>query len=42
MMPIYTRLFNWLGVAGIVCTLIALAVLPLMRKLNADHHAAVH
>lgn len=39
MMPIYTRLFNWLGVAGIVCTLIALAVLPLMRKLNAQHHA---
>jgi len=39
MMPIYTRLFNWLGVAGIVCTLIALAVLPLMRKLNAEHHA---
>ena len=41
MMPIYTRLFNWLGVAGIVCTLIALAVLPWMRKLNAEHHAAV-
>ena len=39
MMPIYTRLFNWLGVAGIVCVLIALAVLPLMRKLNAQHHA---
>lgn len=38
MMPIYTRLFNWLGVAGIICTLIALAVLPLMRKLNAAHH----
>ncbi len=39
MMPIYTRLFNWLGVAGIVCTLIALAVLPIMRKLNAEHQA---
>src|SRR5574337_584806 len=38
MMPLYTRLFNWLGVAGIACTLIALAVLPLMRKLNAQHH----
>jgi proton-dependent oligopeptide transporter, POT family len=41
MMPIYTHLFNWLGAAGIVCTLIALAVLPMMRKLNANHHAAV-
>ncbi|HKT31214.1 MAG TPA: oligopeptide:H+ symporter [Gammaproteobacteria bacterium] len=38
MMPLYTHLFNWLGVAGIVCTLIALAVLPLMRKLDAEHH----
>ena len=38
MMPIYTRLFNSLGIAGIVCTLIALAVLPLMRKLNTAHH----
>ena len=42
MMPIYTRLFNWLGIAGIVCTAIALAVLPLMRRLDASHaaHAA--
>ncbi|TAM92172.1 MAG: MFS transporter, partial [Rhodanobacteraceae bacterium] len=37
MMPIYTRLFNWLGVAGIVCTAIALAVLPIMRYLDAQH-----
>jgi POT family proton-dependent oligopeptide transporter len=36
-LPIYTRLFNWLGVTGIVCTLIALAVLPLMRKLARQH-----
>ncbi len=38
-MPIYTNLFFWLGVAGVVCTLIALAVLPLMKKLSAAHHA---
>ncbi|MGH8282225.1 MAG: MFS transporter, partial [Gammaproteobacteria bacterium] len=38
MMPIYTKLFNALGVAGIICTVIALAMLPLIRKLNADHH----
>ena len=37
MMPIYTRLFNWLGVAGIACTVIALAVLPIMRYLDAQH-----
>jgi POT family proton-dependent oligopeptide transporter len=41
-MPIYTDLFFWLGVAGIVCTLIALAVLPLMKRLSTTHsdHAA--
>lgn len=38
-MPIYTTLFFWLGVAGIICTVIALAVLPLMRKLSAEHNA---
>ncbi|HXS04350.1 MAG TPA: oligopeptide:H+ symporter [Rhodanobacter sp.] len=38
-MPIYTNLFFWLGVAGVICTLIALAVLPLMRKLSTEHHA---
>jgi POT family proton-dependent oligopeptide transporter len=44
MMPIYTRLFDWLGMAGIACTVIALAVLPLMRKLDASHaaHAAAN
>jgi proton-dependent oligopeptide transporter, POT family len=36
-MPIYTQLFNELGFAGIVCTAIALAALPLMRRLNAEH-----
>jgi len=43
MMPIYTRLFDGLGVAGIVCTAIALAVLPVMRKLDAQHaaHASI-
>jgi POT family proton-dependent oligopeptide transporter len=38
-MPIYTNLFCWLGVAGVVCTLIALSVLPLMKKLSAQHKA---
>ncbi len=38
-MPIYTNLFFWLGVAGVICTLIALAVLPMMRKLSAEHTA---
>ncbi|MGH8278393.1 MAG: peptide MFS transporter, partial [Gammaproteobacteria bacterium] len=41
MMPIYTRLFNWLGIAGIACTVVALAVLPFMRKLNAAHREAM-
>jgi len=38
-LPIYTSLFNKLGIAAVICTLIALAVLPLMRKLTATHHA---
>ncbi|MGA9853646.1 MAG: oligopeptide:H+ symporter [Gammaproteobacteria bacterium] len=36
-LPIYTALFNKLGYAAIVCTLIALAVLPVMKKLAAEH-----
>jgi proton-dependent oligopeptide transporter, POT family len=36
-LPIYTALFNKLGFAAIVCTLIALAVLPFMKKLTAEH-----
>lgn len=41
-LAIYTNLFNELGVAGIVCTLIAIAMLPLMNRLSARHadHAA--
>ncbi|HET7930690.1 MAG TPA: oligopeptide:H+ symporter [Rhodanobacteraceae bacterium] len=38
-MPIYTNLFFWLGVAGVACTIVALAVLPLLRKLDAQHAA---
>ena len=38
-LPIYTSLFNKLGMAAIACTLIALAALPLMRRLTAAHHA---
>ncbi|MGH8145295.1 MAG: peptide MFS transporter, partial [Rhodanobacteraceae bacterium] len=41
-MPIYTGLFTRLGVAGIICAILALAVLPVMRRLDAQHaaHAA--
>jgi POT family proton-dependent oligopeptide transporter len=38
-LPIYTSLFNKLGIAALLCTLIALAVLPLMRKLTATHQS---
>ncbi len=38
-MPIYTNLFFWLGVSGVICTLIALAVLPMMKKLSTEHHS---
>ena len=36
-LTIYTALFNKLGFAGITCTLIAIAMLPLMKKLSASH-----
>jgi POT family proton-dependent oligopeptide transporter len=36
-LAIYTSLFNKLGFAGILCTLIAIAMLPLMRKLSLHH-----
>ena len=38
-LPIYTSLFNKLGIAAVICTLIALAVLPMMRRLTATHNA---
>jgi POT family proton-dependent oligopeptide transporter len=38
-LPIYTSLFNKLGVAALVCTAIAIAVLPLMNRLSKAHHA---
>jgi POT family proton-dependent oligopeptide transporter len=38
-LPIYTSLFNKLGIGAVVCTLIALAALPLMRKLTAVHQS---
>jgi len=37
-LPIYTSLFNKLGVAALVCTAIAVAVLPWMKRLSAAHH----
>lgn len=37
MMPIYTSLFTKLGWAGVACTVIALAVLPLIRGLDRAH-----
>lgn len=36
-LPIYTSLFNKLGIAALVCTLIAFAVLPLMKRLSDAH-----
>ena len=38
-LPVYTSLFNQLGMAAIACTLVALAALPLMRRLTAAHNA---
>jgi len=37
-LPIYTSLFNKLGIAALVCTVIAVAVLPLMKRLSDTHH----
>jgi POT family proton-dependent oligopeptide transporter len=36
-LAIYTALFNKLGYAGIGCTLIAIAMLPLMARLSTSH-----
>jgi POT family proton-dependent oligopeptide transporter len=38
-LPIYTSLFNKLGIGAIACTVMALAALPLMRKLTAQHQS---
>ncbi len=40
-LPIYTALFNKLGIAALVCTLIAFAVLPLMKRLSDTHSSNV-
>ena len=40
-LPVYTSLFNKLGFAGVACTAIALAMLPLMKKLSSSHSDAV-
>ena len=39
-LTIYTALFNKLGFAGVACTVIAIAMLPLMNKLSASHSDA--
>ena len=39
-LPVYTRLFNELGYAAIVCTLIAAAAVPTMKRLSATHASA--
>ncbi|MBU6248431.1 MAG: oligopeptide:H+ symporter [Xanthomonadaceae bacterium] len=36
-LDIYTSLFNKLGLVGVGCTVIAIAVLPLMNRLSASH-----
>ena len=38
-LPIYTSLFNKLGYAALICTIIAIAVLPLMKRLSRSHSA---
>jgi POT family proton-dependent oligopeptide transporter len=38
-LPIYTSLFNKLGLGAVACTVIALLALPLMRRLTKAHHA---
>ncbi len=40
-LPVYTSLFNKLGFAGVACTVIALAMLPLMKKLSSSHSDSV-
>ena len=37
---IYTSLFNKLGFAGIGCTIVALAMLPLLKRLSDSHATA--
>jgi POT family proton-dependent oligopeptide transporter len=39
-LAIYTALFNKLGMAGLACTVIAIAMLPLMKKLSSNHSNA--
>ncbi len=39
---IYTSLFNKLGFAGIGCTIIALAMLPLLKRLSDSHASTVN
>jgi POT family proton-dependent oligopeptide transporter len=39
--PVYPALFDKLGFAGIACTVIALAMLPLMKKLSSSHSDSV-
>ena len=39
-LPIYTSLFNKLGFVGVGCTVIAVGMLPLMRKLSLNHALA--
>jgi POT family proton-dependent oligopeptide transporter len=39
-LAIYTHLFNELGIAGVVCTLIAIGMLPLMKRLSTHHAGA--
>ncbi|GLQ46950.1 MFS transporter [Dyella lipolytica] len=39
-LTIYTSLFNKLGFAGVACTLVAVAMLPLMNKFSTSHSDA--
>ncbi len=41
-LPIYTHLFNWLGVWASVATLVAVIMVWPMKRLSATHHAAAN
>lgn len=40
-LPIYSSLFNTLGLLALICTAIAVAVLPLMKRLSEAHQQSV-
>ncbi|MGE5625926.1 MAG: peptide MFS transporter [Bacillota bacterium] len=41
-LPLYTNLFIWLGVVALIGTIIAIAIVPSMRRLSAGGEATEH